>query len=146
MVKSVRFSGQIEGWYIRYPTEEENCAKSYSSEEYARFHQVLAQDVVKCSLRLVAVGTGASQDRMSSEKNIIRCVGINHLVSRNVQQRYQDVREVRKEHVRLVLEAQRWQRNTSTVNSAYLARVSMVNSQAFKMRSHKVALLSASVQ
>lgn len=146
MVKSVRFSAQVEGRYIRYPSEEENRAKSYNSEDYARFHQVLARDVVKCSRRLAAVGTSAPQDRLSSEKNIIRCVGIDHLVSRDVQQRYADVRNARKQHMRLVLEEQKRQRNAGRVNSADLARVSMANSQEFKLRSYRVAVLSASVQ
>ena len=39
--KSVRFSPIIEARYIRYPSRKENKAKSYSSEDYERFQQVM---------------------------------------------------------------------------------------------------------
>ena len=143
--KSVRFSSQCEGWYIAYPSKEDNEKKSYNSEDYVYFKRVMERDVLKCSARLAVVDTTAPLDRSSYEKHIIRCVGLDHLVARDIGKRARAVRDARAAHARVVLDEQEWQRSNGADSPGDLAQVSMMNSQGAKMRSRKIAVLSASV-
>ena len=144
--KSVRFSPTIKVRYTRYPSEAENEAKSYSSDDYRRFKRVLVRDALKCSRRLESANKSGFQDRQTSEEHIIRCVGLDHLVSRNVSERYNSIREARRAHSRLVLQVQKWQLENNAVVPENLALVSMENSYSFKVRSQKVALLASYVE
>ena len=144
--KSVRFSPKVQVRYTKYPSKAENEAKSYSSDDYDRFQAVLVRDAMRCSRRLASANRSGLQDRKTSEEHIIRCVGLDHLVSRNVRKRYYVIREARKAHVRLVLRVHKWQLENNAVNPEDLALVSMENSDSFKMRSYKVALLASYVE
>ena len=119
--------------------------KSYCEDDYVHFKRVIAQDVIKCSARLAAVDTTAPQDRSRFERHVIRCVGLDHLVSRDIEKRTQAIRDARSAHARLVLDEQEWQRKNGVHSVGCIARVSMANSQGAKLRSHKIAVLSASV-
>lgn len=141
--KSVRFAPQSQGRFIKYPTRKENQAKWNSEEDYAHFQHVMVRDVVKCSAMLAAVKE--SQDTSRCEEHIVCCVGLDHLIARDVQERYRAVKAARKTHVQTVLRAQEWQRSHNVNSAANLARVSMESSQPFRERSYKVAVLSASV-
>ena len=143
-VKTVRFSKLSQGKRIPYPSKSDNEKKSYNSEDYAHFQQVMLRVVARCSARLLAA-KGTPQDRHTSEKHIIRCVGLDHLISRDVRERYQSIKDARKAHVQLVLAEQRWQRRSGVYSVGCIARVSMADSEAARTRAHKVAWLSASV-
>ena len=109
--KSVRFAAKTQGRYIRYPSQRENHAKWNTSEDYRHFQCRLIRDVIKCSDELAAM-KNKPQDLASSQRSIIRCVGLDHLISRDVEQRYRQVKEARRDHVHLVLHAQEWQRRS----------------------------------
>lgn len=144
--KSVRFSPILSIRYIKYPFMAENEALSYSSDDYERFSRVLIRDAIKCSQRLESANISGFQDRKTSERHIIRCVGLDHLISRNVSERYNELREARKAHSRLVLEVQKLQLRNDVVVPEDLALVSMENSASFKTRAYKVALLASYVE
>ena len=144
--KKVRFSPIIQRQYIRKPSSAENEAKSYSSEDYERFQQIMVRDAIKCSRKIATAQKVGLQDRETSEKHIIRCVGIDHLVSRNVGKRYQAIKEARRAHSDLVLDAYDWQLENHFDSPEALARVSMKSSQPFQLRSYKVALLASYVE
>ena len=144
--KSVRFSPIVQGYYIRYPSKKDNEAKSYSSEDYDRFQQTLVRDAMKCSRKLAAANAKGLQDMDTSEDHIIRCVGLDHLVSRDVKKRYRIVQEARTAHVHLVLDAQKWLLENGVEHPEALAGVSMKNSLSFQLRSYKVALLASYVE
>ena len=146
--KSVRFSPIIQTKYIRKPSSAENKEKSYSSEDYERFQQVVIGDAMKCSRKLAKAKANASglRDRKTSEEHIIQCIGLDHLVSRNVGKRYQAIKAARKAHANLVLDAYEWQLENNYENPEALARLSIKSSQAHQLRSRKVALLSSYVE
>lgn len=141
--KSVRFSPHSQGRYIKYPSRKENQAKWNSDEDYAHFQQVMLQDVFKCSDMLAAVKE--SQDTSRYEEQITSCVGLDHLIARDVKERYRAVKKARRAHAQTVLRAQEWQRRHNIQSAADLARVSQASSHPFRERSFKVAVLSASV-
>lgn len=143
--KTVRFAQKSQGRYINYPTRRENEAKWYSKADYDCFQHVMFRDVVKSSIMLAAFNTTAPRDEKTSEKHIIRCVGLDHLISRDVKERYHAIKEARKKHARVVLREQKWQMRNNIESPMNLARVSSEDSRAARERSYKVAVLSASV-
>lgn len=142
--KSVRFATKTHGRYIHYPSKCENHAKWNTSEGYKHFQTVMVRDAIRCSAKLAEI-RNTPQDLASFQKNIIRCVGLDHLISRNVEQRYHQVKEARRNHVHLVLQVQEWQRRRGDEDPVNLARVSIESSRLFRERSYKVAVLAASV-
>ena len=144
--KRVRFSPIVQRQYIRCPSDAENEAKSYSSEDYERFRQIMVRDAIKCSRKLANASTRGLQDRKTSEEHIIRCVGLDHLVSRDVGKRYQAIKDARRSHSDLVLAAYEWQLENNFESPEALARLSIRSSQPFQVRSYKVALLASYVE
>lgn len=145
-MKSVRFQPRIDGRFISYPSRHENHAKWYSDEDYKHFQSVKLRDIMKYSIKLATINDGAPQDKATSQKLIVRCIGLEDFISRDVPKRFRDVKEARREHVRLVLDEQKWQRLENVDNPVDLARVSMASSHQSRRRSYKIAALAASVQ
>jgi hypothetical protein len=89
MPRSVRFATHTEGRYISYPTEEDNVAKSYCEEDYMHFKNSMIRDSLRYSHKIYGSrDRNEPLDSKSSKQLIIRCVGIDHLISRDVRERY----------------------------------------------------------
>jgi hypothetical protein len=73
--KTVRFSSDIEGRYINYPSARDNRAKWYDDGDYARFQRVLVNTAVQCSDVLASVKNG-QQDmtKFDMQAFVIYCV------------------------------------------------------------------------
>lgn len=144
--KTVRFSSDIEGRYINYPSARENRAKWYGDGDYARFQRVLVNTAVQCSDVLASVKNG-QQDMTTfdMEAFVIYCVGLDHLISRDVFERHQAIKEARKEHARAVLKEQKWQRDHKVCGPETLAHVARTSSKASRARSYKVAKIAGSI-
>jgi hypothetical protein len=137
--KSVSFATSVHGVYIKYSSSLKH-AKWYSEEEQTGFQRVMLRDVLICSRKL------ASCERSDlTVEDHIRCVGLDHLISRDVMQRYADVRDGRRQHVRAVLEAQDRQRRRSVNSPEDLAHISSESSRAARMRSYRIARFVGSI-
>ena len=142
-LKSVRFAHHNEGIYFRRPTNEDNVAKSFHEEDYDHFKNILVRDVVKCSAKLAA-DTSALHDKKTSDKHFVRCVGIDHLIPRDVQQCFHDWKQSRKNHVCFVLNLQKWQRANMTQGVGWI--LLMYQRPVLKRLGRELAVVSASIQ
>ena len=143
--KSVRFATTLEEvQHISRPTDRELQVMWYSDEDNERLHHALIRDVVRHSQRLAA-GTVNLQDPRSFEDHVIHCVGIDHLLSRDVQGHYQAIRSRRKEHSRRVLGAQQRLRNIAEVVEEDIGHTAEISSRQNRIRAYRVAVIAASV-
>lgn len=72
-------------------------------------------------------------------------VGLDHLISRDVNERYMAMQLARKRHTKIVLAEQRSQRRHRRVSLEDLADASIRSSQLARERARKVGILVASV-
>ena len=138
--KSISFSYKSEGRYIPYPTAQENRAKWYSCQDEKRFKKAVIQDAIVASLKIM------TEDLSSQEELVLQdFVGLDHLISRNVLQRYQARRTAYRKHVRLVLEEQSLQRRQQRLSEEDLSQVARMSSHWPIQRARKIGALIESV-
>jgi hypothetical protein len=142
-MKSVRFSPTTEGRYISYPTRREKADKWYSRDDKARFDRNMIRDAIMCSRFMESFCANHEQDKV--QELMMHWVGLDHLVSCDVQKRYRDVIHARKKHARVVLKAQKTHGHQSRESNQILARVSETSSESDRGRARKVAVVSASL-
>ena len=144
--KSVRFATHYEGVYVDYPSEEVS-KRWYSEKEMKHFKHRIGQDSMLCSKVIMDIRDGAVtvEDEVASKKFLVNCVGLEHLISRDVPKRYNSIKKGRKEHSRLVLGEQKRQKNTCDVSSVMLAHVSKRSSEPSYMRAHNIAMMRESI-
>lgn len=133
---SVRFAFESEGRYINYPTRQENLKRWYSREDEKRFRGEVLRDAIACSMKMVEYLNDPSKTVTYQD-----CVGLDHLISRDVYKRYEALRAGRKEHARIVLEEQNWQRLHGVNSPEDLARVSRRSSKSDRARSRKIGIM-----
>eukprot|EP00956_Cyclotella_meneghiniana_P030167 scaffold75189_cov121-Cyclotella_meneghiniana.AAC.2 len=140
-VKSVSFSRKSEGRYIRYPTASENQAKWYSWQDEQRFKRAVIHDAIVVSLKIMADDSISIQGQLVLQD----FVGLDHLISRDVLKRYQVRKLANREHVRLVLEEQSFQRHQQRISAEDLSQVASMSSQWQIERACKVGALIESI-
>ena len=144
--KRVRFSPCAEGRFIKYPTAEENKAKWYDEDDYARFEQRVVRDAMLCSNLLARIKSGRlNKADLDSEALALECIGLDHLVSDDVQRSYLASREKVKEHASIVIEEQKKQKKSSSYCWDAVATVASANSEAARNRAHWVGKLVESI-
>jgi hypothetical protein len=134
--KSVRFSPNSTMYQFRYPTKEENKSKWYSWQEEATFKRQRWRDVAHYSLSMTQREAATSPNEL-----LLKCVGIDHLISRDVIAKAEEIECARKEHVRTVLERQEmlWRHGVEDIDD--LAQVSMSSSRFARKKSHSIAVM-----
>ena len=140
-MKSVCFSSLSQLQYIKYPSKEDNHAKWFSKEDRDRFQHMMTKDVMICSN--VLANANEIQDQVLSRDFLICCVGLDHLLSSDIIQRYQAIMAVRKAHLRIVLEEQERQTKHEINRPEELACVSKASSTRSRARAHKIGKLVA---
>lgn len=141
---SVSFAAKSYLQYIEYSTSKELRAKWYSTEEYERFKQVITRDVLVNSVKLAFYINGRHHELTAQDH--IRCIGLNHLLSRDVNKQAEAVRAARKRHVRMVLEAQTRLRLENVDCVEYIARISKASSKKSRERSRKIAAFISMIE
>jgi hypothetical protein len=139
--KKVRFASHCEGRYIDYPSEKEISKGWYSAADFAKFKQRIARDAVKCSMVVLSIRQGRYNDLDPTDFFLTHCVGLDHLISRDVAKRYEAVKEARKEHSRTVLEEQERLRFLNVDSIENLARVSEASSNISRKRARRIGRL-----
>jgi hypothetical protein len=134
--KSVSFSKYSTAIEIDYPTIEEIAAKWYAHDEEIYFRSLVPRDATVCSMMWVRNVT----DEVPYEL-LIRCIGVDHLLSDDVSQRYLKFKSARKTHVDTVLKEQEQQRERYECSTEELAYVSEESSKWARERAHKAAKL-----
>ena len=140
--KSISFSYKSEGRYIPYPTAQENRAKWYSWQDEKGFKKAVIQDAIVVSLKIMT-----EAEDLSAQQDIVfqDFVGLDHLISRNVLQRYQVRKVAYRNHVRLVLEEQSLQRRQQRLSEEDLSQVARMSSHWPIQRARKIGALIESV-
>ena len=137
--KSVSFSTHSDGLYIKYPSKYERSLRWYTTKDEQRFRHQMIQDAVVASRKMADclnnTGDQAFQDY----------VGLEHLISRDVEERYIAMQLARKKHAKIVLAEQRAQRRHRRVSVEDLAEVSRRSSQLERERVRKVGILVATI-
>jgi hypothetical protein len=138
--KSVRFNIRNKRVFIGCFTADELYAKWYSAQDEYRFRRTMQLDVVKCSMKL------AYRQHDLSSDDFIQCIGLDQLISRNPNERCEVIKAARKAHVKVVLRAQKWQWMNKAGSPLDLARLSMASSRKAIKRSHKAAVVAATIR
>lgn len=138
--RTVTFSPNSQGRYIRYPSQSEISRRWYTESDQRRFRHQMIADAVECSSKMADCFTSAPQELAFQD-----FVGLDHLISRDVEQRYMLLRAARKKHARIVLAEQARQRREHRFSVDDLARVACASSQWARERARKVGILVASI-
>lgn len=75
-------------------------------------------------------------------EELVKCVGLVHLLSEDVRDRYREYKQYRLDHAYTVLREQERQRKIGENCERMLAKVAKASSKAAKKRAFKVAYLS----
>lgn len=143
--KTVQFALDLnEVHRISHPTDRDNQAKWFSNEENEEFGHELVRDVVRSS-QMFAAGAVNLLDRNTARDFVIRCVGIEKFLAKDVRRRYQDIQSAKQEHTRIVLQAQERLSRIGEVLEEDIAHVSEFSSRRARARSRTVAMIAASV-
>lgn len=143
--RRVSFADITDGLYIRYPSATENQRRWYSKEDEARARSKVLRDAIQYSTVMAAARENGHQDTLLMKAFLMRCVGLESLISYNVPQQYDSMRLARKRHVRIVLEEQRKQQLLGAVSSDTLARVSMTSSNQARNMARRIAKTNESL-
>jgi hypothetical protein len=138
--KSVTFSKYSEMTHIDYPTARENHARWYSDEQMRTFKKVVLRDATRHSSGYFEAKE-KSPDAILPHGELVQYVGLLHLLSEDVIQRYQDNKLARRLHVYKVLEEQKRQRSYQDGCEVKLARVSASSSLGARESAYTVANL-----
>ena len=138
--RRVTFANKSQGRYIKYPSSQEIRALWYTEDEIKAFRRQMLRDAVKCSIKMADCFSNAPQNLASQDY-----VGLEHLISRDVGERYQSLKVARREHAGIVLAEQKSQRRQRRNSIEDLARVSGMSSYWSRERSRKVGILVAAV-
>jgi hypothetical protein len=144
-VKSVRFDPHIEGRFIEYPSSREKIKMWYSDEDYLLFKRKMGRDAAICSSLFADLAENGNKDNRTVEMLLIHCIGVNHLISRDVSQRVQDIRAIRKNHALVVLKEQYRQVLSSVPSVETLAAASAESSKACRNKAYKFAKLLGTI-
>ena len=144
--KSVRFSEDSTMIKVRYPSDREISRRWYTDEEMIGFQRKTRRDAVRQSAIFIATKS-RDPTAMLPVKEVIKCIGLVHLLSDDVQTRYEEYKMNRKMHSGAVLgEQDRQIEKYGYVCDAKLAKFSAEVSKADKEKAIKVAFLSGSAK
>ena len=97
-------------------------------------------DAVECSSRMADCFARAPQELAFQDY-----VGLDHLISRDVGERYEALKAARRKHARIVLAEQKRQKRENRFSVEDLARVACASSQWSRERARKVGILVSSI-
>jgi hypothetical protein len=119
-----------------YPTREENKAKWYSKQDEAKFKRRRWHDVAKYSAMLLQ---GNIEDELTQKEKLIKCIGLENLLSYDTAQKAQEVASARESHSNVVLNVQELQRTLDIYCPVDISRMSMASSRSARQRAYKIA-------
>jgi hypothetical protein len=109
----------------------------YSDEEIGLINRMVLQDVASCSAMLTDA-TVDLQDRETFKAHVILCTGLDHLVSTDLPRRVRALEQMKRQHKRTIIAAQRLLRVIDP-GEEDLARLSQASSQPRRDRARRVA-------
>ena len=144
--KSVSFSEGSTMVKVRYPSDREISRRWYTEEEMNGFGRKMRRDARRQSAVYIATKSRDPNALLPVEE-VIKCVGLVHLLSDDVEARYQEFKMNRRTHSGAVLgEQDRQIEMYGCVRDTELANFSMVMSKTDKMKAIKAAILSGSAK
>ena len=144
--KSVHFSEECTVQDVSNPSDEEISCSWYTEQDYRGFQRKMWRDVRRQSALYVATKT-RDPNAMLPVEEVIKCVGLVHLLSDDVEARYQEYKLNRRMHSNAILdEHDRQLEESGYVHDISLAKLSMTRSKADKVKAIKAAILSGSAK
>lgn len=104
-MKTVRFSETSKLLLFKKPSDEDNKNKSYTKQDFKRFHQEKMQDVIRCSKLFLPASNSGDGVNVSIEESCL-CIGLEFMITPDVPKRMQRIQKARKRHVKRVLDQQ----------------------------------------
>ena len=142
--KSVRFSEESTVKYVRYPSKHEIFKRWYTEDTYRQFQRKVYRDAVRQSNVFLATKS-LDPSALLPKEEVIKCVGLAHLLSNNVWARRDEIKMNRFAHSATILSEQDRQLEwRGHVCENTLANMSMAMSKADKVKAIKIASLSVS--
>ena len=141
-VKSVRFSEDSTMKFMRYPSDREISRRWYTDADYRIFQRKIWRDAARQSAVYIAMKNRDPEATLPTEE-VVKCVGIAHLLSDDVRARYNEIKLNRLTHAGAVLgERDRHLELWGCVCETTLANFSIAISKADKCKALKIAYLS----
>lgn len=138
-MKAVRFSETSSMKLMRYPTKEENARKWHTKADEKGFKHRRWQDVAKCSAMLLETPQ-ENEDESTNKEKLMRCLGLEHLLARDIFQKSKEVVMAREHHRNVVLNVQQFQRRHHIYSPEDLATMAKTSSREARKRAHRNAL------
>jgi hypothetical protein len=138
--KSDTFSQHSEMTLMQYPTERENHVKWYTEENMNRFRRNVLRDARRQSSEFMKAKEKNPYAPLPKEE-LVKYVGLVHLLSDDVIQRSKEAKQARKLHAYNVLKEQYKQRKCRASCYMELARVSALSSLGARERASTVTQL-----
>ena len=129
--------------HVLIPSKQESAIRWYTQENEKDFKHLMFADATRqSSVYLAAKEENPNAPLPMGE--LIKCVGVVHLLSEDVSARYQEFKENRLVHVYRVLSEQERQREQmgGRCDDKLLANVSRLSSKEARDRALKIAYLS----
>jgi hypothetical protein len=143
-IKSVSFSMYSELRFVPYPSRQEIRKRWYNKEDQKGFQDQTIYEAMQFSAMLSRNPIMKGQDEKN--RRIARsCIGLEHLIAKDVIQHMKASMTAKKRHIMTVLEEQDRQRKCNARSNVNLARVSHTSSKSARERSHAVAMMVKSV-
>jgi hypothetical protein len=139
-MKTVRFSETSKLLLFKKPSDEDNKNKSYTKQDFKRFHQEKMQDVIRCSKLFLPASNSGDGVNVSIEESCL-CIGLEFMITPDVPKRMQRIQKARKRHVKRVLDQQALSRNSNDFSQDSIARVARRSS--FETREHASTVAAA---
>lgn len=143
-VKAVRFSETSLMKLMRYPTKEENARKWHTRADEEGFKRRRWLDVAKCSAMLMEEPRDGEDESIKRDK-LVKCIGLEHLLGRDIFEKSREVVTAREHHRNVVLNVQQLQWRHNVYSPEDLARLSMASSQEARKRARRNALIVGSL-
>lgn len=140
--KSVRFAEFGTMVLMNYPSEREISKRWYTEQNMIRFQQIMCRDAARQSLVYLATKE-CNPNAFLPKEELIKCVGIFHLLSDDVNASSRESKLNRRAHSITVLEEQERQRELGGTCVKVLANVSRLSSKQARDTALKIAFLSA---
>lgn len=133
------------GKSLNTPPVSNSEKRWYSEQDFTHFRKVMIRDAIECSFVIQNVLASEHDKRSVVEDFIINnCIGLEHLISRDVLGRCKDSRDERKRHARVVIKEHTRLLRSGSYSVERLASVSEASSKTARRRSRKFATLAAS--
>jgi hypothetical protein len=127
--------------HVRVPSAREVSVRWYTKKQEEHFQRVMYLEATRQS-KVYLASKNQNPPAVLPSEELVKCVGLVHLLSEDVRARYREYKQYRMDHAYTVLQEQERQRKIGEDCERMLAKVAKASSEAARKRAFKVAYLS----